>query len=57
MTYQQRLKYWAIAQLLPSQRWIIVARFRNRSDADGHLHFLRHTLPNFKFQVVFDLSD
>ena len=44
MTYKERLCCWAIARLLPSEQWIIVARFRSRSDAD------------VKFEVVFDLS-
>ncbi|MEG4214080.1 hypothetical protein QUA27_01420 [Microcoleus sp. Pol14C6] len=56
MTYKQRLCCWAIARLLPSQQWIIVARFRSRSDADGHFQFLRQTIPHVKFEVVFDRS-
>jgi len=35
---------------------MIVARFRSRSDADGHFQFLRQTIPHVKFEVVFDLS-
>ena len=57
MTYQQRLKYWAIARLLPSQHWVIVAWFHNRSDADGHFQFLQRSLPQAQFRVVFDLRD
>jgi hypothetical protein len=56
MTYKERLCCWAIARLLPTQQWIIVARFRSRSDADGHFQFLRQTIPHVKFEVVFDLS-
>jgi len=56
MTYKQRLHCWAIARLLPTQQWIIVARFRSRSDADGHFKFLRQTIPQAQFEVVFDLS-
>ncbi|MEG4276280.1 hypothetical protein QUA62_02085 [Microcoleus sp. MON1_C1] len=56
MTYKQRLCCWAIARLLPTQQWIIVARFRSRSDADGHFQFLRQTIPHVKFEVVFDRS-
>jgi hypothetical protein len=56
MTYKDRLHCWAIARLLPTQQWIIVARFRSRSDADGHFQFLRQTIPQVKFEVVFDLS-
>ena len=56
MTYKQRLCCWAIARLLPTQQWIIVARFRSRSDGDGHFQFLRQTIPHVKFEVVFDSS-
>ena len=56
MTYKERLCCWAIARLLPSHQWMIVARFRSRSDADGHFQFLRQTIPHVKFEVVFDLS-
>jgi hypothetical protein len=56
MTYKQCLKPWAIARLLPNQKWAIIARYRSRSDADGHLLLLRQRVPNLKFKVVFDLS-
>ncbi|MEP6490605.1 hypothetical protein NDI43_24105 [Microcoleus vaginatus GB2-A3] len=56
MTYKQRLCCWAIARLLPTQQWIIVARFCSRSDADGHFQFLRQSIPHVKFEVVFDRS-
>jgi hypothetical protein len=56
MTYKERLCCWAIARLLPSHQSMIVARFRSRSDADGHFHFLRQTIPHVKFEVVFDRS-
>lgn len=57
MTYRQRLKYWAIARLLPSKQWIIIARFYSRSDAEGHFQFLRQNLPSARFRVVFDVLD
>ncbi|AFZ08212.1 hypothetical protein Osc7112_3871 [Oscillatoria nigro-viridis PCC 7112] len=56
LTYKDRLYCWAIARLLPSEQWMIVARFRSCSDADGHFQFLRQTIPHFKFEVVFDRS-
>ncbi|HAA28307.1 MAG TPA: hypothetical protein DCE56_12255 [Cyanobacteria bacterium UBA8553] len=56
MTYRQRLQCWAIARLLPSQKWAIIARFRSRSDAEGHFQFLRRKVPNVSFKVVFDLT-
>lgn len=52
--YGDRLKRWAIARFLPHQQPVIVARFRKRSDADGHLQFLRHQIPEGRFLVVFD---
>ncbi|HAZ45349.1 MAG TPA: hypothetical protein DDW76_18490 [Cyanobacteria bacterium UBA11369] len=57
MTYRQRLNCWAIARLLPTQQWAIIARFRNRSDADGHFQFLRQKVPHIQFKVVFDLTN
>ena len=56
LTYKDRLCCWALARLLPTQQWIIVARFRSRSDAEGHFKFLRQTIPHAQFEVVFDLS-
>jgi hypothetical protein len=56
MAYKERLNCWALARLLPNQQWIIVARFRSRSDAEGHFQFLRQTIPNVPFQVVFDVT-
>jgi hypothetical protein len=53
-TYQDRLKRWAIARLLPNQQPVIVARFRKRSDADGHLQFLQQQIPDGQFLVMFD---
>lgn len=56
MTYRERLHYWAIARLLPTQQWAIIARYRSRSDADGHFQFLRRKVPNVLFKVVFDVT-
>lgn len=56
LTYKDRLCCWTIARLLPSGQWIIVARCRSRSDAEGHFQFLRQTIPHVKFEVVFDLK-
>jgi hypothetical protein len=57
MTYADRLKYWAIVRLLPTQRWVILARFHRRSDAEGHLRFLRRQMPNVVLAIVFVLPD
>ena len=55
MTYKDSLKPWAVARLLPSGKWEIIGRYHSRSDADGHLHLLRHQVPSVEFSVVFDL--
>jgi hypothetical protein len=57
MTKKQCLKPWAIARQLPNLQWLIIARYRCRSDADGHLLLLRQRVPNLQFKVVFDLLD
>jgi hypothetical protein len=55
MTYKLCLKPWAVARLLPNGKWSIIGRYRNRSDADGHLQLLRLRVPNLQLKVVFDL--
>jgi len=57
MTKKQCLKPWAIARQLPNLKWSIIARYRSRSDADGHLMLLRQRVPKLEFKVVFDLLD
>jgi hypothetical protein len=57
MTYKQSLKPWAVARQLPNLQWLIIARYRSRSDADGHLVLLHQRVPNIQFKVVFDLLD
>jgi hypothetical protein len=54
MTYKERLTPWTIVRLLPDMQNTIIARFRSRSDADGHLQFLRQQIPNASFNVIFD---
>jgi hypothetical protein len=51
------LKPWAVARLLPNGKWVIIGRYKNSSDADGHLQLLRRRVPKIQFKVVFDLSD
>ncbi|MBH8574436.1 hypothetical protein I8752_15680 [Nostocaceae cyanobacterium CENA369] len=54
IAYKERLNSWAIARLLPDMQRVIVARFRSRSDADGHLQRLRQLIPGAYFVLVFD---
>ncbi|MCU0547499.1 MAG: hypothetical protein MUE44_35950 [Oscillatoriaceae cyanobacterium Prado104] len=57
MTYQDCLKPWAVVRLLPNLQWAIIGRYRNRSDADGHLLLCRQQVPDIRFKVVFALPD
>ena len=57
MTKKPCLKPWAVVRQLPHLKWVIIARYRSRSDADGHLLLLRQQVPNLRFKVVFDLFD
>jgi hypothetical protein len=52
--YKERLNNWVIVRLLPNMQRVTVARFRSRSDADGHLQCLRQLMPNARFVVMFD---
>ncbi|MBW4467897.1 MAG: hypothetical protein KME07_20925 [Pegethrix bostrychoides GSE-TBD4-15B] len=55
MTYRERLEYWAVARLLPTGQWVILARFHRRADAEGHCQFMQQANPEIRFEVVFDL--
>ena len=57
MTYKTCVKPWAVARLLPHQKWVIIGRYRRRNDADGHLQLCRLRVPNLQFKVVFDLTN
>lgn len=57
MSYRDHLNYWAIARLLPTQQWQVVARFRSWSDAEGHLRNLHDTVPNRRFKIIFDAAE
>ncbi|HEY9620168.1 MAG TPA: hypothetical protein V6C78_07355 [Crinalium sp.] len=52
--YRGSLSCWAIARHIPDSPPTIVARFRTRSDADGHLKLLHRQIPDGTFEVVFD---
>lgn len=54
MSYKERLNPWTIVRILPNTERVNVSRFRSRSDADGHLKFLRQQIPNAAFEVIFD---
>ena len=53
----QSARPWAIARILPSAQIYIVARFRNRQDADDHKRLLHRFIPAAKFEIIFDLPN
>jgi hypothetical protein len=57
MTYSKCLKPWAVTRQQSNLQWVTIARYRSRSDADGHLQLLRQRVPNLEFKVVFELSN
>ena len=38
-------------------QWVIIARYKSRSDADGHLLLLKQRVSDIEFKVVFDLAE
>jgi hypothetical protein len=57
MAYKDSLKPWAVARQSPNLEWIIIARYKSRPDADGHLLLLRQRVPNIEFKLVLDLPE
>lgn len=57
MPYRDRLDGWAVVRLLPNFQRVVVARFRNPSDAEGHCKALRRLIPSGQFIVVFEPPD
>ena len=57
MTYAERLYPWAIIRLLPRMQRVVVGRYRNRSDAEGHLRALKRLMPDGEFVIIFDLPE
>ncbi|NEO76644.1 hypothetical protein [Moorena sp. SIO4G3] len=56
MNYSERLHPWVVIRLLPEMQRVVVARFRNRSDAEGHLWALKRLMPDAEFIIVFDIG-
>ncbi|NEP54477.1 MAG: hypothetical protein F6K65_39065 [Moorea sp. SIO3C2] len=56
MSYSQRLYPWAVVRLLPMMQRVVVGRFRNRSDAEGHMQALKRLMPDGKFIIIFDIG-
>ncbi|AOW99524.1 hypothetical protein BJP34_08720 [Moorena producens PAL-8-15-08-1] len=57
MSYSERLHPWVIVRLLPKMQRVVVARFRKRSDAEGHLKALKRLMPDAQFVIIFDLGN
>jgi hypothetical protein len=53
MTYQERLNPWTIVRMQPNEKRFIVARFRRRIDAEGHLRVLKQMMPNVELAIAF----
>lgn len=54
MTYRDHLHPWCIIRLLPEARSTVVARFRDRTDAEAHLKLLNQLTPAATYQVFFE---
>lgn len=54
MTYRDHLHPWCIVRLLPEARSTVVARFRDRIDAEAHLKLLNQLTPAATYQVFFE---
>lgn len=54
MNYQEKLSPWTIIRMQPDQKDVTVARFRRRSDAEGHLLVLKKMIPQIEFAIVFE---
>ena len=57
MSYSERLHPWVIVRLLPKMQRVVVARFRKRSDAEGHLKALKRLMPDAQFVIIFDVGN
>jgi hypothetical protein len=55
MTYKNKLYPWCIIRPLPTMQCRFIARFRNRSDAEGHLRILRANNPTASYDIIFDV--
>ncbi|AKG22278.1 hypothetical protein [Calothrix sp. 336/3] len=56
VTYKKRLNSWAIARLHPENQKSVIARFRSRSDADGHMQLLQQMNPDAEFLLIYDFQ-
>lgn len=52
--YYAKLHPWLIIRHLPQMQRLVVARFRQRTEAEAHLRALRRLTPEGSYQIVFD---
>ena len=57
MTYFDRLHPWCIIRLLPNMQRIVVARFRDRGQAEEYLRVLQRLIPAANHILIFDPPD
>lgn len=48
MSYKDSLKPWAVVRLGKTLQWVIIAPYKSRSDADGHLLLLKQRVPDLE---------
>ncbi|MDK2412834.1 hypothetical protein QHH11_28245 [Aphanizomenon sp. PH219] len=48
---------WVIVRTVTITQFHTVAHFANRQDAENHLRFLRRTIPNGGFEIMFELPE
>ena len=48
---------WTLVLLREKMQRHVVARFRNRQDADDQLRAIRRYMPKARFEIVFDLTE
>ncbi|MFM5887012.1 MAG: hypothetical protein ACKPFD_16735 [Dolichospermum sp.] len=54
IAYRKRLNGWAVARVVAEGEKVIVARFRNRSDAEGYFQHIRQLILDADFELFFD---
>lgn len=69
MTYYKQLHPWCVIRILPNQQQLdivevpvvnddcnVVARFRQRDDAEAYIQVLHNSNKDIKFLIIFDLQ-
>jgi len=54
MSYYERLHPWCILRFLPNMKWLVLARFRRRNDAEAHLRTLCYLDATIEYEIAFD---